>query len=232
MILAPAHRVLSIRLTAVTLGVAVSFFGCTQQPSRDEHAAAIGTAATGRETDAKDKAVRVLGTLPRFTLTDQRGEEFGTDDLKGKVWIATFIFTRCGATCPAQTTKFRSLQNELSNHAAWDDIHLISFTVDPNYDTPQVLQEYAQDAGADEAHWTFLTGPRREMWELSKEGFKLPVYDAVDNAASLITHSQRFVLVDGEGRIRGYYDGLLDEDVEDLKRHLELILTEDRSDPS
>ena len=155
---------------------------------------------------------------------DQRGERFGSEQLHDKVWIATFIFTRCGATCPAQTARFGQLQSELRDHPSWPDIHLVSVTVDPNYDTPGVLQAYAQDVGADPTHWTFLTGPRRDVWELSKDGFKLPVYDAPDDPNSLIAYSQRFILVDRQGQIRGYYDGLVEEQVDKLKRDLDRVL--------
>lgn len=105
------------------------------------------------ENLATKEQVRVLGTLPEFALMDQRGERFGSEQLHDKAWIATFIFTRCGATCPAQTARFGQLQNELRDHPSWPDIHLVSVTVDPNYDTPGVLQAYAQDAGADQRLW-------------------------------------------------------------------------------
>ena len=167
---------------------------------------------------------RVLGTVPRFRFMNQDQTAFGSKDLDGKVWIATFIFTRCQGTCPRQTAEFAALQTQLADHPAADDIHLVSFSVDPEYDSPPVLKAYADKWGADPARWTFLTGKRDALWRLSKNAFKLPVNDAKDNPNMVIAHSQQFILVDRAQRIRGYYNGLNELSLRKLKDDLELAL--------
>ncbi len=176
------------------------------------------------ETRAAPDGLRVLGAVPDFTLTDQDGRPFGRSDLQGRVWIATFIFTRCGSTCPLQTAEFGRLQEDLGSDQGAEDLRLVSFTVDPEHDTPAVLKAYAADAGADATRWRFLTGSRAELRELSKSGFKLPVLDTPDNPTSIITHSQMFVLVDRQGRIRGYYDGLDPNETQTLRSDVRTLL--------
>lgn len=173
----------------------------------------------------------VMHALPEFALTDQTGSAFGSSDLKGYVWVANFMFTRCQATCPRQTERFAALQQKL---AAWPDqsqVRLVSFTVDPESDTVQQLREYAERHGADEQRWRFLTGPRRELWNLSKEGFKLPVSEAAATASSPITHSPLFVLVDRLHRVRGFYDGLSDDGFRKLTAGLRAVLSAPSEDP-
>jgi protein SCO1/2 len=154
----------------------------------------------------------VLGTVPAFTLTDHSGAAVGSTQLAGGVWIADFIFTRCPDVCPALTARMAKMQAALP-----DDVRLVSFSVDPTHDTPEVLRAYASRAGARDG-WLFLTGPRAAMATLLREGFRVAYADDGPPTAP-ITHSDRFVLIDRELRIRGYYHG--DED-DDLAR-----LTED-----
>lgn len=168
--------------------------------------------------------VRALGEVPRFRFINQDGERFGSAELDGRVWIADFIFTRCRGTCPLQTAQFVKLQEELASHPERDSIRLVSFSVDPEFDRPKVLKEYAAQWEADTSRWTFLTGQRPAIWGLSKNGFKLPVNDAKDNPNMLIAHSQQFILVDRAHRIRGYYDGLNPVAREKLKLELDLVL--------
>lgn len=171
-------------------------------------------------------AGRVLGKVPDITLVDQTGEAFGTDQLHAKVWIANFIFTRCVATCPRQTSQMVGLQEHLRRHNMWNDVRLVSFSVDPEHDTPEVLAEYARSAGADDEHWRFLTGSREAIWKLARDGFKLAVGQDTRNAGMPITHTSRTVLVDRLGRIRGYYDGLSQDGITALKRDVDFLLGE------
>lgn len=204
-------------LMALALASAGLVGGCSESapPTR---------AATVSRTVEQAGESRVLGTVPRFRFMNQDRQGFGSKELDGKVWIATFIFTRCAGTCPLQTAELVALQEELKDHPAAGDIHFVSISVDPEYDRPKVLKEYAKQWGADPDRWTFLTGKRDAIWDLSKEGFKLPVNDARDNTDMIIAHSQQFVLVDRAGRIRGYYDGLNEVARAKLKKDLELVL--------
>jgi cytochrome oxidase Cu insertion factor (SCO1/SenC/PrrC family) len=145
--------------------------------------------------------LEVLATLPEFALVDSAGSSFGLDDLAGAPWVADFVFTRCRMSCPLLTGKMRELAGRLP---ADSRTRLVSISVDPEHDTPEVLRRYAEEQGAD-GRWRFLTGPRAEVRALVRDGFLLPVEDQPSNESMPVLHSDRFVLVDGAGRVRGYY---------------------------
>lgn len=168
----------------------------------------------------------VLLHLPRFTLTDQSGQPFGQEQLQGNVWVADFVFTRCAGPCPMMTSRMAQLQARLNKHPDRQNIRLVSISVDPEHDTPATLQEYAKLARAEDHLWRFLTGPREDIWRLIRSGFKLPVDDAPDNTQMPILHSQKFVLVDAQGRVRGFYDALEETGQQKLFRDLQLVLDE------
>lgn len=140
-----------------------------------------------------------IKSLPSFDLVDHENRPFSLEDLRGRVSIVDFIFTRCGATCPVLTAEMKSLTDDLSH----DDLRFVSITVDPGYDTPAVLSEYRQQVTSD-PRWIFLTGERDEIERLSIEGFNLAVGTS-PNPVEPILHSSHFVLVDREGVIRNYY---------------------------
>jgi len=141
-----------------------------------------------------------MNTVPEFTLTERSTREVKNQELAGQIWIADFVYTSCGGICPIMTGKMRKLQDMLPA-----EIRLVSFSVDPDVDTPAVLSEYANKFGADGKRWLFLTGNRESLYTLSKDGFKLAVENTGGTELEPITHSSRFALVDRQGRIRGYY---------------------------
>lgn len=160
------------------------------------------------------------GEVPDFRLTSASGRTVGLADLRGRIWIADFIFTRCTGMCPVLTGRMASIRKSL---AAQQDVSLVSFTVDPDYDSAEVLQRYAGRHAPGDERWIFLTGDRQDLYRLIGEGFKLSVAAAPPEAASpgeLITHSDRFVLVDRKGKIRGYFHGT---DEEEMGRLLEAV---------
>ena len=162
----------------------------------------------------RPRSLPVLGTVPSFALTERSGESLTAADLAGHVWVADFIFTRCPDFCPALTARLATLQKTLP--AAADPIRLVSFSVDPTRDTPEALRAYASRAGAG-AGWLFVTGTREAIAALLRDGFRVAYAD--DGPADApITHSDRFVLVDRELRIRGYYHGTEPGDVARLAR--------------
>jgi protein SCO1/2 len=153
----------------------------------------------------------VLGTVPPFAMTERSGQPLTDRDLRGRVWIANFIFTRCPDVCPALTTRMRDVQRRLDGSA--HPIAIVSVTVDPTHDVPDTLAQYARTHGAGPG-WHFVTGPRDATAALLKEGFKVAFADDGPETGP-ITHSDRFVLVDEAMRIRGYYHG---SDGDDLDR--------------
>ncbi|MCX8070869.1 MAG: SCO family protein [Candidatus Binatia bacterium] len=147
----------------------------------------------------------VLGQLPEFSLVNARGKPFGSVDLRNRVWVANFIFTRCRGVCPALTEHLRWFAD---NCEAARAVELVSFSVDPRHDTPEVLQRYAEERGAVTPRWSFLTGDRDAVYGLVTNGFRLAVQENNARAEEPIVHSERFVLVGRNLEIRGYYHGL------------------------
>ncbi len=149
--------------------------------------------------------------VPEFSLTRHDGEPFGLTNLKGKVWIADFIFTRCAGPCPKMTQRMASLQTVL---AGYDNVAFVSFSVDPQHDTPEVLTNYAKHFSSDLKNWSFLTGDRDAIFDLCLRGFRLSVSEDPDaDYDDMIIHSTKFALVDEDGKIRGYYEGSEDADI-------------------
>jgi len=146
-----------------------------------------------------------LGEVADFALTERNGQTIHRDDLLGKVWVAGFAFTRCTGPCPQVTATMAGLQKEF---AGQPDFCLVSVSVDPAHDTPEVLQRYADQFGADPARWFFLTGPRDDVYQLVTNSFRLGVQHNGDqaNTGNQVTHSTRLALVDRQGRIRGYFE--------------------------
>ncbi|EYF07405.1 SCO family protein [Chondromyces apiculatus] len=159
--------------------------------------------------------------LPPFTLTDSRGMPFGLEQLRGKVWVADFVFTTCPTVCPKLTQRMVELQQKTQSRG--DAFHLVTFTVDPENDTPEVLARYAAANGAVPDRWTFLTGPLKEIETTVVNGFKVAM-GRTDPGGGLMSifHGERLVLVDREGTIRGYYHAD-DEGMAKLLRDLDAM---------
>ncbi|MGH7794138.1 MAG: SCO family protein [Candidatus Binatia bacterium] len=145
------------------------------------------------------------GSVPDFSLTERSGSTVTLAELRGKIWIADFIYTTCTDTCPLQTAMMAKLQQA---YAGKPEVQFVSITVDPERDTPQALALYADKHQADAKRWYFLSGQRERIVQLIQQGFHLAVMAIPSGAdpAGMIPHSPRFVLVDREARIRGYYD--------------------------
>ena len=143
----------------------------------------------------------VFGDVPQFNLIAQDGQPFHSQVLAGKIWVADFIYTTCPGPCPRMTSQMREVQDAaLKAPDVRPHVRFVSFTVDPAQDTPPVLAAYAKTHGASTEIWYFLTGPVATLQKLDRDAFKLGNIDAT------MQHSTRFALVDGQGRIRSYYD--------------------------
>jgi protein SCO1/2 len=172
----------------------------------------------------------VYGSLSAFSFQAQDGKPLSSDTLAGKVWIADFIYTTCTDECPLMTAEMARLQQKIASH---QPVMLVSFTVDPENDTPAVLQQYANRFQVQSERWKFLTGPRKDLYQLAQKNFHLPVQAIApapdtDHAhhksrqtARPFLHSQKFVLVDQHLQIRGYYDST---DPDAIKKLLETDL--------
>jgi protein SCO1/2 len=163
----------------------------------------------------------VLGQVPDFALVNSDGAAVRRADLDGAPWVAGFIFTTCSGICPIMSNHMARVQNGLPDESR---AHLVSITVDPRHDTPEVLAAYARRFGARPGRWLFLTGESEAIYRLAGEGFhlaagELPEWDPVMDDGPFF-HSSRLSLVDAEGRIRGYYEGTEPGQVDLLQQHL------------
>lgn len=147
----------------------------------------------------------IYATVPDFELVNQSGETFTPQQLRGRVWVANFIFTSCAEVCPRLSTRMRELQERTVNMAG--AVHLVSFSVDPVRDTPEKLHDYAETYSARQDVWSFVTGPIDVMKTTVVDGFKIAMEreEVEDTGFFDIVHGEHFVLVDQLGQIRGYY---------------------------
>ncbi len=172
-------------------------------------------------TALRQRSISAYGTVPGFQLTNQNGQPFGSAQLSGKIWIADFIYTTCPGPCPMISSRMSELQKPLQK----TDVHLVSFSVNPEKDTPEVLRGYADKLQAEPGRWDFLTGAKPAIYKLSHDGFKLAVSDGSD-AQGIPVHSTRIVLVDRHGQIRGYYDATEPEAITKLLADTNHLLRE------
>lgn len=154
------------------------------------------------------------GEVPEFSLTERSGKNVSLASLRGKIWIADFIYTNCQDTCPLQSAEMAKLQERWNDKS---DLKLVSFSVDPERDTPPVLLRYAETFKANTDRWLFLTGDKKQIAHLIQAGFRLSAAPLTESGSGneFILHSPRFVLIDKETQIRGYYDS---RDIEALGR--------------
>jgi protein SCO1/2 len=173
------------------------------------------------------------GSVPAFSLPAASGAPLDVESLRGSVWVADFIFTRCLEVCPLMTTRMKALERDLRGLPGGDAVRLVSFSVDPEHDTPEVLAEYAAKWQASPPHWTFVSGSSKEVERIVVTGFKLAVQKKPVAGATTakgtsaggegsvpvdIVHANRFVLVDRTLTIRGYYDSEALPDMQALAR--------------
>jgi len=166
------------------------------------------------------KIPKAMFAIPSWELIDQDGRPFGTKQLAGKIWVANFIFTSCPSVCPALSEKMQLLQKR-TRHAA-QHVHLVTFTVDPETDTPERLKAYAKSYKANPVRWSFVTGNTKEVEETIVKGFKLAMGREGPDLQQVF-HSERFVLVDREQNVRGLYEAT-DEGIAALVRDIGVVL--------
>lgn len=197
-----------------------SLFGFGQRLTASANLAVSPTSAltlrqrAGERTKPQDHKPPVLGRLPEFSLTDHHSRPFGTDQLRGNAWIADFFRTG-DPQAVSQTATLAKLQQELKRRPGWSDIRLVTFTVDPERDSPKVLRGYAAEAGVDDEQWRFLTGPRDVLRQLHS-----------GEVLGTVEPRGKLMLVDPQGHVRGFYDGKVTDQREALKRDVLTTLQE------
>lgn len=166
----------------------------------------------------------VYHTVPDFSFIDQFGNTVTMDDFEGKILVVDFFFTTCPTICPIMTKQMTRLQWMLED-PAYNDVHLLSHTVNPENDTPEVLREYGESQGADFERWTFLTGQKDKIYEQGFEGYLLSTQEDAGAPGGFL-HSSYFVLVDKNRHIRGFYDGTSTKEVDDLFTDIKMLKKE------
>lgn len=161
-----------------------------------------------------------LGEAGTFELKSSDGQTLDQSSFKDKVWVAEFIFTRCHGQCPFMVQKMKELAEDFPG---FKDLRFVSVSVDPETDTPEILRMYKENHDIHSDQWLFLTGEKKTIYDLVKKQFKLGIDENGDSNEPII-HSNRFVLMDGQGMIRGYYSAVNQEDFEALKSDLKMLL--------
>lgn len=161
-----------------------------------------------------------------FSFTDQTGKAFGLKDVEGKVFVAEYFFSTCGTICPKMTAQMERVHQQFKHN---NQVEILSFTVDPANDTVARLAEYAKEHHADSKQWHFLTGEKEKLYEAARRSFFVLKPAAVENQGDVgsdFIHTNNFVLIDKQLRIRGYYDGTSAHDVDRLMKDMERLLEE------
>lgn len=202
-------------------GIVLSLYVLSNESEKDR------TVDAATSSEVEDDATGALGgapiVVPQFRFIDQDGAEFGSDEMLGEVNLVSFQFTRCPGICHTMSARLAQIY---ADNAAWPGLRIVTISVDPEHDTPEVLRAYADKFGVTDTRWTFLNGPMDDVIELSEKGFFLPA-DSLPAG-----HSSRFALVDTEGEVRGFFDSLDDEQMLELETALVKMRAEMRASTS
>lgn len=178
----------------------------------------VGLAAAAVACRQGPEQLPIYGQVPAFRLINQKGAEVNsTEVLSGRVWVACFFFTSCTGPCPRMSARMAQLQQQLRD---LNNVRLVSFSIDPERDRPEVLARYGERYGADPERWLLLTGPTETLQRLNHDVFML------GDISPSLEHSTRFVLVDQLGRVRGYYHSDDPDELARLVRHVRLLATQ------
>jgi protein SCO1/2 len=168
----------------------------------------------------------VYYTIPKFYgLKDHLGKDYTFENVKGKVFVAEFFFSRCKSICPIMTSQMARVQDEIIQKGWKEKVTLLSHTVDPIYDQPDILRRYAESHGADFSIWTFVNADTA-VYALAQQGYLLSAFPSVDAEGGFF-HTDQLTLVDEDLHIRGYYDGTSTQSVDELIKDLRVLMTEE-----
>jgi len=217
-------RVFIVGIIAV-IGIVVAYM--MVKPPEDKPLPVINPVDVPEEMVDHDLLRKGLGhTISDFSFTDQNNKPFGLKDVKGKVFVAEYFFTNCGTICPRMTAQMERVQKQFKGN---DQFAILSFTVDPENDTVARMKEYAGMHGADDRQWHFLTGKQEDLYRAARRSFFVLKPAEAQNQGDVgsdFIHTNNFVLIDRQQRIRGYYDGTSEKEVNTLMKDIDRLLTE------
>ena len=176
----------------------------------------------GELVDSTIQHVKKYHTIADFSLTNQNGKTVTQDTYNNKIYIADFFFTTCQTICPIMTDHMVILQDKLKLDS---DVMLLSHTVTPEIDSVAQLKKYALNKGVLDSKWNLVTGDKKEISQLARKSY-LAVKSTSDGGEYAMIHTENFILIDQKKRIRGYYDGTLEEDIESLLNDIDILKQE------
>ena len=175
-----------------------------------------------KTVDGKEIVDTIYNTIPPFTFANQNGDTVTENLVKGKIYVADFFFTTCPTICPVMKRQMLKVYDQFK---ANKDVMILSHTIDPDHDTPQVLNKFAKDLGVTGDQWQFLTGPKEKIYEIGLKNYMVVARE--DSAAEGgFLHSGAFVLVDKDKHVRGIYDGTTEEGTKRLIADIQTLLNE------
>ncbi|MGB0166831.1 MAG: SCO family protein [Luteibaculum sp.] len=163
--------------------------------------------------------------IAEFELINEHGESFSSEQLDSTIYVAAFFFTRCPSICPRMTSQMVRLQLKMDNDA-FEDIRFVMHTVDPRNDSAEVLLKYEEEKYLDKERTILLTGTQEDIYRLGVQSYLLASQEDIDAPGGFL-HSEKFVLIDRQGRIRGFYDGTNTEEVDRLADEIKLLMKEE-----
>lgn len=175
-----------------------------------------------KTVDGKTVTDTIYHTIPAFSFTNQYGETVTEKDLDGKIYIADFFFTSCPTICPVMKKNMLTVYKSIREA---NDVAILSHTIDPSHDTPEVLLKYAGDLGLSGHQWLFLTGPKEEIYKIAQKSYFVAANEDGAEPGGFI-HSGAFTLVDREKRVRGVYDGTDEKRVKQLIEDISVLRKE------
>ena len=175
--------------------------------------------------DSTVQFVAKYHTIADFSFTNQNGKTITQKDYEGKVYVADFFFTTCGSICPIMTTNMIDVQKAFANNPK---VMILSHTVTPEIDSVPVLKKYALEKGVIDSKWNLVTGDKKDIYSMARKSYLAVKLGKPEELYDMV-HTENFVLVDAERRVRGFYDGTKKEEVKKLIEDIQWLLTEDKN---
>ena len=170
-----------------------------------------------------DRLYKDLHTVPPFSFTNQNGQVITQQNVKGRIYVADFFFTKCTGICPKMTTNMSKVSTAFLHE---DDVVIFSHTVSPDFDSPIVLKDYARKKNISNSNWHFLAGSKDSIYNIARKGYYADEGLGYNKDTTEFLHTENFVLVDRTGRIRGVYNGTIELEVDRLIKHICMLKQE------
>ncbi len=201
--------------------VLIAFIGFVAWRYAEKHNPNLSYYGGGKiAANLEEVSKKNISKVPDFKFVDQDSAAITSDFVKGKVWVANYFFTRCGIVCPKMSSQIARVQEVFDNN---EQVKIVSFSCDPERDTPSLLKEYAAIYGANLNQWKFVTGDKKPIYSFARHGLNIVATEG-DGGDEDFIHSQSLVLIDEQGFVRGYYDGMETREVDQLILDIKKLL--------